>query len=304
MRLKFIFFFLLMAFCSASFAQTYYRSIYSEGIKRSFVIHVPEKTVESGLPLVIVLHGHGGTGKQIMKSTGFNDISDREKFIAVYPDGIKKNWNDGREKKDDTKYDDVGFISALIDTISGEFKIDTARIFVTGMSNGGFMSIYLAFKLNYRILGVAPICANIPERISPFYEFSKPLSVMLINGTDDPLVRYEGGKVGFGILKNRGYALSTDESVNIFVRENKCSAVPVHAEIQDKNIDDECFAERYTFTGGENNTEVVLIKVVNGGHTIPGGIKNLPKTLVGNTCEDFNAPEMIWSFFKSRTCRK
>lgn len=304
MRLKFILFFLLMAFCSASFAQTYYRSIYSEGIKRSFVIHVPEETVESGLPLVIVLHGHGGTGKQIMKSTGFNDISDREKFIAVYPDGIKKNWNDGREKNDDTKYDDVGFISALIDTIAGEFKIDTAKIFVTGMSNGGFMSIYLAFKLNYRILAVAPICANIPERISSSYEFSKPVSVMLINGTDDPLVRYEGGKVGFGILKNRGYALSTDESVNIFVRENKCSAVPVHAGIQDKNIDDGCFAERYTFTGGENNTEVVLIKVVNGGHTIPGGIKNLPKTLVGNTCEDFNAPEMIWSFFKSRTCRK
>ena len=304
MRLKFIFFFLLIAFCSAPFAQTYYRSIYSEGIKRSFVIHVPEENVEAGLPLVIVLHGHGGTGKQIMKSTGFNDISDREKFIAVYPDGIKKNWNDGREKKDDTKYDDVGFISALIDTISDEFKIDTARIFVTGMSNGGFMSIYLAFKLNDRILAVAPICANIPERISSSFEFSKPVSVMLINGTDDPLVRYEGGKVGFGILKNRGYSLSTDESVKIFVRENKCSEIPVRTEIPDKDIDDECFAERYTFTGSENNTEVILIKVVNGGHTIPGGTKNLPKTLVGNSCEDFNAPEMIWSFFKSRAAVK
>jgi len=304
MRQKFIILFLLLLVSSASYQQTYYRSIYHDGVNRSYIVHVPEGTWETGLPLVIVLHGHGGTGKQIMKSTGFNDISDREKFLAVYPDGIDKNWNDGREKKDDAKYDDAGFISALINSMSDEFKIDTTRIFATGMSNGGFFSIYLAFKLNDRILAVAPICANIPEKISSSFEFAKPVSVMLINGTDDPLVRYEGGKVGFGLLKNRGYSLSTNESVKIFVRENKCSAIPVHTEIPDKNIDDECFAERYTFTGGENNTEVVLVKVVNGGHTIPGGIKNLPKALVGNTCEDFNAPEMIWSFFKSRTCRK
>ncbi|MDD5361459.1 MAG: PHB depolymerase family esterase [Ignavibacteria bacterium] len=286
-------------------SQTMNRNITVDGTNRKYILHIPEtNTLIYKLPLLIVLHGHGGNGKQIMKETGFNEISDRERFIAVYPYGINKGWNDGREiSTESTKYDDVKFISRIIDTTFAEFEIDTSRIFVTGMSNGGFLSIYLAYKLNSRILAAAPVCANIPERIKDEYTFAKPVSVMLINGTEDPLVKYEGGKVGFGLTKGRGYSISTDETVKIFVSLDKCNPVPVTEEIPDKDEEDDCYAQKYIYKGGNGNTDVVLVKVINGGHSYPGGTQYLPKFIVGNICMDFKASELIWKFFNSRKGR-
>ncbi|MCE1163807.1 MAG: esterase [Bacteroidetes bacterium] len=298
-----VLFVLLFLFIRCSHAQTTERTIKVDGETRNFLLHAPPDTVRSGLPLVVVLHGHGGTGKQIMKETGFNDISDREKFIVVYPDGLNKSWNDGRKKSGDSKSNDVKFMEKILDTLKTEFGTDTSRVFFTGMSNGAFMSIVLSYRLNDRILAIAPICANMPVLLGKVYSLSRPVSVMLINGTDDPLVKWDGGKIGFDFQKARGYSLSTEETISIFIRENHCKTKPVHEEIPDINEDDGCFAEKYTYGGGLSGTEVVLIKVVNGGHTVPGGSQYLPKYLVGNTCQDFKASEMIWSFFKSRKGR-
>lgn len=303
MKKNFLMVVCLVFFCAFSFAQTQERTFYVDGEKRVFHLHLPSDSLLRNLPLVIVLHGHGGTGKQIMKETGFNEISDKEKFIVAYPDGLNKSWNDGREKKGDSKSNDVKFLSGIIDTLAYEFGVDTSRVFFTGMSNGGFMSIALAYRLNERILAIAPICANMPVLLSRVYGFSKPVSVMLINGTDDPLVKWEGGKIGFDIGKARGYSLSTSETINIFVKENHCRETPVRVEIPDINEDDECYAEKYIFRGGNSGSEVVLVKVINGGHTVPGGSQYLPKAIVGNTCRDFKASEIIWEFFKSRVKR-
>jgi polyhydroxybutyrate depolymerase len=292
-------------FAGKAFSQTANRKISVDGMERKYILHLPEtNTLIHNLPLLIVLHGHGGNGKQVMKETGFNEISDRERFIAVYPYGINKGWNDGREiSTEATNYDDVKFIARIIDTTFAEFAIDTSRVFVTGMSNGGFLSIYLAYKLNSRILAVAPVCANIPERIKDEYTFAKPVSVMLINGTEDPLVKYEGGKVGFGFTKGRGNSISTDETVKTFVSLDKCNSIPVTEEIPDKDENDDCFAQKYIYKGGTDNTDVVLVKVVNGGHSYPGGTRYLPKFIFGNVCMDFKASELIWEFFKNRKGR-
>jgi len=300
--LIFILYFILL--CTGH-SQTEFRNIKVDGTERKYLLHLPPKdTLSRKNPLLIVLHGHGGNGKQVMKETGFNDISDREKFIVIYPYGINKGWNDGRETSGEAvKYDDVKFIASIIDTTVSEFQADTSRIFATGMSNGGFLSIYLAYKLNERILAAAPVCANIPENIKDEYNFNRPVSIMLVNGTADPLVRYYGGKVGFGILKNRGFALSTEETIKIFAKLNKCNPVPVIEDIPDINEDDECFAEKHNYGNGLNNTKVVLVKVINGGHSYPGGTQYLPKALVGNLCKDFSASELIWEFFKTRKVR-
>jgi polyhydroxybutyrate depolymerase len=255
------------------------------------------------LPLIIVLHGHGGNGKQIMKSSGFNEISDKEKFLVVYPDGMNKGWNDGRESNGNEKYDDIKFISLLIDKINSEYNIDSARIFATGISNGGIFSLYLAHKLSKRILAIAPIAANIPENLVKNYKLDYPVSLMLINGTSDPLIKYDGGKVGFKIGKNRGWTISTDSTIMIFKALDKCNDAPKVSEIPDINEDDDCNAIKYEYEGGSMNTNVVLIKILNGGHTFPGGTQYLPKFLVGNVCRDFNAADLIWEFFKSRKTR-
>jgi polyhydroxybutyrate depolymerase len=136
------------------------------------------------------------------------------------------------------------------------------------------------------------------------YTTKFPVSLMLINGTEDPLVKYEGGKIGFKFGKTRGVSISTDETISIFKNLNKCKDKPVIEEIPDAVGEDECYATKYTYSGGVNNTDVVLIKITNGGHTWPGGSQYLPKKIVGNTCKDFKGADVIWEFFKSRKIRE
>ena len=301
--------FLIILFSSISFSifsQSKECEITVDGVTRTYLLHLPETgTLIYNLPLVIVLHGHGGTGKQIMKESGFNKLSDRDRFLVAYPDGKDKAWNDGRnDPVENTKYDDLKFITQLIDTITKEYNIDTSRIFATGMSNGAFFSFYLAYKMSNKFLAIAPVCANIPKNLQDRYTLDKPVSLMLINGTEDPLVKYEGGKVGFKIGKSRGKSISTDESIAVFKKLDKCIDKPKEEEIPDVIGDDECYATKYTYTGGLNNTDVVLIKITNGGHSWPGGSQYLPNKIVGNTCKDFYAADVIWDFFKSRKSRE
>ncbi|MCX6163413.1 MAG: alpha/beta hydrolase-fold protein, partial [Ignavibacteriae bacterium] len=281
--------FLLLIFSINLFSQTNECKIIIDGTERTYLIHLPETgTLIYNLPLIIVLHGHGGTGKQIMKESGFNKLADRDRFIVIYPDGLHKAWNDGRAKSEKGKMgDDAKFIAQLIDTIYKQYSIDTSRIFATGISNGGFFSFYLAYKLSNKFLAIAPVCANIPDFFKDKYTPDNPVSLMLINGTEDPLVKYEGGKIGFKFGKSRGKSISTDETIYIFKKLNKCSDKPKVEEIPDINKDDECYATKYIYSGGIKNTEVVLIKITNGGHTWPGGNQYLPKTIVGTTCQDF-----------------
>jgi len=296
---------ILLALSINLFSQTKECEITVDGTERTYLLHLPETvTLIHNLPLVFVFHGGGGTGKQIMKETGFNKISDKEKFIVVYPNGENKGWNDGRgEPIEKTIHNDVKFISKLIDTITKQYNIDTNRIFSTGISNGGFFSFYLAYKMSNKFLAIAPVTANIPKNLKDKYTLENPVSLLLINGTEDPLVKYEGGKIGFKFGKSRGKSISTDETISIFIKNNKCSDKPKAEEIPDKIDDDECYATKYTYSGGIKNTDVVLIKITNGGHTWPGGTQYLPKKLIGNTCKDFNGAEVIWDFFKTRKSR-
>lgn len=295
---------LMSAYSSNLKSQTKNGNIIVDDIKRTYLIHIPElKNLNANLPLVIVLHGHGGTGKQIMKESGFNEYSDKDTFVVVYPNGINKGWNDGRELNGNEDYDDVKFISQLIDNIIFEYKIDTNRIFATGISNGGIFSFYLADKLSNRFLAIAPVAANIPANLVKDYNLKYPTSLLLINGTEDPLIKYEGGKVGFKIGKYRGWTISTDSTISIFKNLNKCKDKPEITDMPDIIEEDDCQAVRYEYDNGLMNSDVTLIKIINGGHTWPGGKQYLPKFVVGNVCRDFDAADVIWKFFKLRKAR-
>lgn len=275
--------------------------LYVSNTKREYIIHLPPGYKKEGsFPLVIVFHGGGGNSRQIQRYMGMDAIADRENFIAVYPNGIGKQWNDGRDFKESiAANDDVLFINQLLDSMQKEYSIDNKRIFATGISNGGFFSIYLSYKLSHRLLAIAPVCASIPEKIYPVFYPSRPVSVLIMNGTADPLVPYNGGAVGNSRMGDRGRCTSTDSTVQRYISINKTSQTPLIEEIPDRNKRDGCIATRQTYTGGKNNTKVCLVKVKNGGHTLPGRPLYQLKIIIGKVCNDFEGNEMIWEFFKS-----
>lgn len=276
-------------------------ALYVNNVKREYIIHLPPGyTKDQSLPLVMVFHGGGGNSRQIQRYMGMDAIADRENFIAVYPNGIGKQWNDGRDFKESiAANDDAQFVSQLLDSMQKNHSIDNKRVFATGISNGGFFSIYLSYKLSDRLLAIAPVCASIPERIYPGFYPKNPVSVLIMNGTADPLVPYNGGAVGNSRMGDRGRCTSTDSTLQRYISITKVNPTAVVEAIPDRNKRDGCIATSYTYTGGRNDTRVCLVKIKYGGHTLPGGSPYLPKMIIGRVCNDFEGNEMIWEFFKS-----
>ncbi|MCK5923531.1 MAG: prolyl oligopeptidase family serine peptidase [Methylococcales bacterium] len=289
------------------------------GTERAYRIYVPDAVKESKslVPLVFNFHGGAGTA-EVASKMGWTPIAERENFIVVYPEGLNKHWNDGRNAQkfaeQDAKTDDVAFVVALLDHLQKGFpQIDPKRIFTTGASNGGFISHRIAIEASDRFAAAGIIIAPLPKPFAtgekPFKP-SHPISILIMNGTADPFVPYDGGPITPNFMPmrrkssdvdfGRGECSSTDQAIALWLKhnqlENKKPAIEI---LPDKDPDDECTVEKSTWSGGENRTAVVLYKVKGGGHTVPGGPQYLPKKIIGNTCGDFNGIRAIWEFFKT-----
>lgn len=298
---------LLIPFLGASLASctalqgleenTQERTLQHGGRDRTYFVHVPPKLpLDKPVPLVFVLHGGGSNARQMIRFTGFSAVADQEGFLAVYPDGIDRRWNDGR-LEERNNIDDVGFILAILDRIGKELAVDPKRVFSTGISNGGFMSQRLAAECSEKFAAIAPVAAGMPQIIGDKMKSQDRVSVLIINGTEDPLVPYHGGSVG----RDRGVLLDTDETVRRWVAIDQGADKPEAENIPDADPNDGCRAVRFLFRG--DGADVVLIRIDGGGHTWPGGIQYLGQWIIGRVCRDFDGTRAIWDFFRTHPKR-
>lgn len=279
-------------------------SLVHDSLTRTYKLHIPSSyTKIKTRPLLIALHGGGGSAEDTVKLTqgGFNSLSDKEGFIVVYPNGIEKNWNDGRKgipptyRAHNENIDDVGFISILIDQIREKFNIDPSRVYVTGISNGALMSYRLAFELSEKIAAIASVAGNIPVDLSGTPK--RPISVLIINGIQDPLMPWEGGYAHFGKLK-LGKVLSTADTVKYWINHNQCSPTPEITYEPDRDPNDGTRVRKEAYENCKEGTEVILYAIEGGGHTWPSGWQYLPEKTIGKTSKDIDASEIIWDFSK------
>lgn len=276
------------------------KNITVDGRSRSYYVYAPSSLPkDKSVPLVMVFHGGGGNGLGTSRLTKFNQLADKENFIAVYPNGIGNNWNDGREgfeasQAHKEKIDDAAFVNTMIDAIAKEYKIDAKRIYATGISNGGIFSHYLGANLSNRIAAIAPVVGGIADPFHKNFKPKEPVSVLILQGTADPLVPYGGGFVA----RNRGKIISTDDAVKLWLKNNGAKEEPTAKESFDKDKTDGCTVDKFVWSGGKNKTEVVLYKLNGGGHTWAGSSQYATRLIVGGVCRDVNATEVIWEFFK------
>ena len=277
------------------------KSITSNGLKRSYLLYLPSTYHNStAAPLVVALHGGGGSGKKVDKLLHLNSLADQYGFIVAFPDAVEHHWNDGRGVK---KYrsqreniDDVGFISEMIDAISGEISIDKKRVYVTGASNGAMMSFRLGCELSYKITAIAPVIGSMPENIVAECAPTRPMPVMMINGTDDPMVPWEGGYVHW-YRKKMGKIISVRQTIGFWVAHNGCLLNPQIRIVPDTEPEDGTSVQKHVYMQCIDGADVVLYEIRGGGHTWPGGYQYLPEFLIGKTNQDFKATNTIWKFF-------
>ncbi len=286
-----------------SFGRTQVHTLKFGEINRSYYLHVPAKMdISRSIPLLLAFHGGGGTPAYIERESKFSLISDREGFLVAYPEGIRKSWNDGRKinaiPAQKENVDDINFIVAMIDEISKSYKVDEKRIFATGISNGGMFSYSMGIRLPEKFAAIAPVAGGIPEPLKDSFNPEHPVSAIIINGTDDPLVPYTGGEISI-FRSKRGRILGAEESTRKFAENDRCTPTPVIVDIADKDPNDGCKVKKYSYGKGKDGTEVVLYRIEGGGHTWPDGRQYLPEMLIGKLCHDINASEIIWEFFKN-----
>ena len=172
-----------------------------DGRRRSYLYYVPTE-VASNPALVIVLHGSLGDGAQARRAMAyeFDRRADENGFIVVYPDGFERHWNGCRAAgpylANTLDVNDVGFLGALIDHFAREYGADSDRVFVTGISNGGHMALRMALEAPERVRAVAPIVASLPSGENfDCRRSGKPVALLLMNGTADPMNPHQGGTV-------------------------------------------------------------------------------------------------------------
>jgi len=287
----------LLASLRKSAAADEKHSIVVGRLTRNYLLHVPEE-LSSGkpAPLVLVFHGGGGHDWNMPGFTHFDDLADDKGFIVAYPDAINGNWNDGRGI---STTDDVGFTRALIDDVARSHPIDLHRIYATGISNGGFISNRLACDLTDKIAAIASVAATMPRPLDANCKASRPISVLYIHGTDDPLVPINGGNVGFVRGRHRGQNISLADSASFWRAIDRISSAPETKDLPDR-VNDGTHVRREIWTGGADDTEVVVYTIVGGGHTWPGGPQYLPALIVGKASQNLNATRTIWEFFQAQ----
>ena len=273
-------------------------------LNRTYYLHAPlHAPRDKPMALVLVFHGGGGRPRFTERETRFSDLADREGFLVAFPEGIGESWNDGRNvttiRAQRERIDDVAFVNALLDDVSRDYPVDPKRIYATGISNGAIFSHYLAAHLSRRIAAIAPVAGGLPELLSPAFGPEQPVSVLMLQGTEDPLVPYNGGDVTPPGAGKRGRILSTDEAVRTWVERNGCWPEATVEALPDNDPADGCRVKTFTYSKGTNGTEVVLCRIEGGGHIWPNGSQYLPKMLVGRVCHDIDGTAVIWEFFKS-----
>lgn len=288
--MRIVYFLLLMLFNLGIFAQsgtTIVDSILSNGVYRSYLLYVPANyTGVSSVPLILNLHGYTSNAVQQQLYSNFMPIADTAGFLMVYPQGTKDSygnpfWNAGTVST--FIVNDTLFLNQLIDSLKMSYNIDLSRVYMTGLSNGGFMSHYMACFCNRKITAIASVAGTF-FTFWPTCNPGKVVPMMHIHGTADPTVPYYGNSTMIG----------ADTTVQRWVMKNNCNSVPSYSTVPNTNTTDGSTAEHYRyFITGNSKSIVEFFKINNGAHTWPGS-----PYVIGTTNQDINASVEIWRFFR------
>lgn len=267
------------------------------GRNRSYQIHVPPN-LSGAVPLVVVLHGGGGSATSTVKMTGFDAEADRAGFIAVYPNGTDHTrpllnlagkpgfltWNAGTccGYALENHVDDVGFIRAVVRQIENKYPIDAKRIYATGISNGGMMAYTLACKASDLFAAVGIVSGIITD---PACHPAQPVSVIHFHGSADRNVPINGGIGKKAFIKDNRPPVKG--SIDFWVRADGCNITL--QESHEPSLDIK------SYTGCRNRTAVIYYVIENGGHSWPGGDRI--SKLLDAPSQAVNATEVMWQFF-------
>ena len=276
----------------AATAETIERTVRVGASERSYEIDVPaHRERAQAWPVVIVFHGGGGAADSVRRQSRMSARGEAEGFVTVYPQGSGgiagrlKTWNAGTccGPAMQQRIDEMAFVAALLEDLAAAVAIDRARVYATGISNGGMMAYEVACAFADRIAAIAVVAGEMTalERCRP----SRPVPVLVIHGSDDRNLPVDGG-VGakaFAVHDVRSVAAA----VEFWMRHDGC------ADSARSEVAGTVRRTRYASCSGGSEVELVMIE--GGGHSWPGGDR-LARFL-DPPSQALDATAEIWRFF-------
>jgi polyhydroxybutyrate depolymerase len=230
-------------------------SLPSEAGARTATLHVPAiYDATKAAPLVLAFHGFTETGAGERARSHFDLLADTEGFLVAFPEGLGNSWNGGAccGTAMTNKVDDVGFARALVAKIAEDYCVDPKRVFATGFSNGGFLSHRIGCEAADVFAAAAAVSGD--QTTTPCAP-PRPVSVVQIHGTADPVVPYAGSAfLGFP---------SVADSIGGWAARDKCGTTTTET-LRDGS------AHCSNYDGCPAGTEVILCTIDNWGHDWPG----------------------------------
>jgi polyhydroxybutyrate depolymerase len=253
------------------------------GVTRRYLLYAPA-ALDGATPAAVVfsMHGFASNARQQVQLTGWNDIADAHGFLVVYPQGLgtPPRWNAGSlGRLNPGAADDVGFLSALAAHLSETWCIDPDRVYANGMSNGGGMAYRLACEASDVFAAFGGVAGAYAENLdcAPL----RPVPMLFFHGTADPIVPYGGGN---GLPAIAPF-------VHEFAQRNGCDPQPIPlAQVGSVG--------GWQYLRCDDDAEVALYVIDNGGHTWPGGPAML-EFLLGETTQDIIASAVLWDFYEA-----
>ncbi len=265
---------------------------------RSYLVHVPANyDPKKPVAVVIMFHRGGGLAKDAIAQTGWDRKAEQEGFLAVFPQAVqappaeKKDqpfamWNDGSGRAN-TNVDDVAFVNALIDDLSGRFAVDSRRVYLTGFAAGASMTFRAGHELAHRVAAIAPVSGHL---WSEDVKLTEPVSLICFLGTDDPINPMKAGVIRTTSVINKPKPPVRD-SVWKWAR-----ALGTTGPSELTYLGDGVFRE--TFSPTLRQAEAVFYVVEGMGHQWPGGKAVGPEDRLGKASDKVKATEVIWAFFQ------
>lgn len=275
---------------SMSYAQMQTGSFEFEGRTRNYEVYLPQN-FQSNMPVVISLHGYTETIQWYKNYTLLHEFADTSGFITVYPAAIGNSWNSGLIAPGwpyiDTTVNDVGFISALIDTLKVHYDIDLSRVYCCGYSLGGEMTYRLAIELGYRFAAVASVTGLINDVTGNLGDPIRPIPILHIHGTEDTYETWNGDN------KN---LWTVPETIGFWLEKNDCALPADTVSLPDLDPNDGSTVEKISYNNCSENSSFIFYKIQGGGHHWPDAAYNWG---AGNLNRDINANVEIWNFFQN-----
>jgi polyhydroxybutyrate depolymerase len=250
-------------------------------------------------PLLVVLHGAMLNGATMH---GLTDLPERAReagMAVLFPDSHGPIWQDGTLSAAVPSLfsaaDDVGFLDALLDRLMADGTADPARIHLVGISNGGMMAFTYACRRAGRLASLVVFKATMPANAAQSCQPARPLPVLLVAGTEDAIVRWDGRVMLGGILTVER-RLSVPETIDFWRARNGCQAVAAPETLPRKGAADAPHVERTAALGCADGADTLLYAVVGGGHRLPGGGDSLLYRALGRATPDADAAELVLGF--------